>query len=215
MTLLAAWNFDEASGDVVDYSGNSRGFAVSGSTVRTASGSGHTAKGLTQTSAAVTTGPSLTGLQTTSRTIEAWVKITASVTAWALEFYNTANDTGGWGWLYLSGSFRFRAKDTSFTVYEQTLTVDTGNWHHLAATHNGTTLKVYRDGVQVGVDISMPVAVLSCDVFRVLDQVGTAIVIDDVRLYDTVLDAAAITTDMNTPVAVQTSGFQGWGIPIG
>jgi hypothetical protein len=215
MTLLVAWNFDEASGAVVDYSGNSRGFTLTGNTVRTASGSGHTAKGLTQTAADIQVGPSLTGLQTTSRTMSAWVKINSSVTGWALEYYKTANDTGGWGFLYLSGTFRFRAKDTDFAIYEQNITPDTGNWHHLAATHDGTTLKVYRDGAQLGTDISMPKTVLSCDVFRVFDSSGSSITIDDVRLYDTVLNAAAITADMNTPVAAATSGFQGWGIPIG
>lgn len=208
MALLLAWNFDEASGAVQDLSGNSRGFTLSGNTVRTSSGAGHTDKGLTQTANDTQVGPAITGLNTTSRTMMAWVKLGGSFTGWALEFHRTTEDTGVWGFLYLSGTFRFRAKNSSNTVFERTITPDAGNWHHLAATHDGTTLKVYRDGVQVGADISMAFPVWAGTTFRVLDQSGTLATIDDVRIYDEVLDAAAITTLMNTPVS-SGSAFTG------
>lgn len=222
MTLLLAWNFEEASGAVVDYSGNGRGFSLSAGTVRTAAGSGYTyggtlssSVGLTQSSAVIQAGPATTGLNTASRTMMCWAKAPGATPSWFMEFHNAAGDTGAWGWLMLSGVFRFRAKNAAGTVFEVNLTADAANWHHYAATHDGTNLKVYRDGTQVGTDVALSGALLTGDDMRVFDNAGSANVIDDVRIYDTALTAAAITSDMNTPVAAATSGFQGWGIPIG
>lgn len=222
MTLLLAWSFDEASGNVIDLSGNGRGFALSAGTVRTAAGGGYTyggtlpnSQGLTQTSAVIQAGPAITGLNTTSRTMEAWFKLAAAGTYWGLEYHQAANDTGVWGFLYLSSVFRFRAKDASNNLYEVTLTPDLGVWHHLAATHDGTTLKVYRDGVLVGSGVSMAVPVWAADDVRVIDLGSTNLTMKDVRVYDTVLSAAQITTDMNTPLtAVASTAFEGWGVNV-
>lgn len=216
MTLLLAWNFDEASGAVVDQSGNGRGFAVTGNTQRTTSGNGHTDKGLTQNSADITVGPSITGLQTTNRTWMAWVKWATSVTGWIVEFYDSGQDTGRWGVLDLSGTIRFRAKNASNTVFESTaIARNVGTWQHIAATHDGANLKTYVNGSLLSTT-TMASAVGTADTVRVLDQTGSNVVIDDVRLYDEVLDAATITSLMNTPVSGSVpNSFQGWGIPIG
>lgn len=221
MTLLLAWSFDEVSGAITDYSGNGRGFSLSAGTVRTASGSGYTyggalpnSKGLTQTSGAIQAGPAITGLNTTNRTMECWAKAPGANPSWFMEYHQASNDTGVWGWLMLSGVFRFRAKNSSNTVFDITLTADASNWHHYAATHDGTTLKAYVDGVLVGSGLSMAFPVWAADDIRVFDAGGTTNFIDDVRVYDTVLSAGAITTDMNTPVAAATPGFEGWGIPL-
>jgi hypothetical protein len=221
MSLLLAWNFEEASGNVLDRSGNGHDFALSAGTVRTAAGSGYTyggtvssSKGLTQSSAAIQLAP-ITGLNTTSRTVEFWGKQPGANPSWTMEYYRSTEDTGVFGWLMLNGTFRFRAKNSSNAVFEVNLTADAANWHHYAATHDGTSLKAYVDGTQVGSTVSMAFAVSTATDIRVFDNASTAAVIDDVRVYDTVLDAAAITADMNTPVTTPTAAFQGWGIPIG
>lgn len=220
MTLLLAWSFDEASGAVIDQSGNGRGFSLSAGTVRTSAGGGYTyggtlpaSKGLTQTSAVIQAGPAITGLNSTSRTMEAWIKLSAAGTYWGMEYHQAANDTGVWGWLYLSSVFRFRAKNSANALFEVTLTPDHGNWHHLAATHDGTTLKCYRDGVLVGSGLSMAFPVWTADDIRVIDQGSTNLTLKDVRVYDTVLSAAQITTDMNTPLTTPAAAeFEGWGV---
>lgn len=221
MTLLAAWSFDEASGAVIDQSGNGRGFSLIAGTVRTAAGGGYTyggtlpnSQGLTQTSAVIQAGPAITGLNTTSRTMETWMKLGAAGTYWGLEYHQAANDTGVWGFLYLSSVFRFRAKNSANTLFEVTLTPDSGVWHHLAATHDGTTLKVYRDGTLVGSGVSMAFPVWTADDVRVIDLAGANVTLKDVRIYDTVLSAAQITTDMNTPLTTPAAAaFEGWGVP--
>lgn len=220
MALEVAWNFDEASGAVVDYSGNNRGFALTGTTARTAAGGGYTyggtlpnRKGLIQTTTGIQLGPSMTGLNSTSRTFEAWVKTQTTDPSWMLEWYNTANDTGAWGLLLLSTVWSFRAKNAANTAFPVTLTKDSVAFHHIAATHDGSVMKVYRDGVQVGSNVSIPSALMTADVMRVFDtaQGGT---LSDTRIYSHVLTATEINTDMATPVTAQTPGFTGWGIPL-
>lgn len=221
MSLELALKFNERNGSVVDHSGNNRGFALVTNTVRNSAGSGYTyggsdanSSGLTQTSAVIQTGPaSMTPFNTTGRTIEVWAKAPGANPSWMLEFYNAANDTGAWGWLILSGTWNFRAKNAANTVFQSAaLTQDTANFHHYAATHDGTTMKVYRDGVQVGTDISMPSAVMTADAIRVFDLSGSTNIIDEVRIYSHVLTGAQIATDMVTPIAELLQ--PGWGIPL-
>jgi hypothetical protein len=198
-TPLLEWSFDEASGAVVDHSGNGRDLTLSGNTVRTSSGGGHTDRALTQIAAEAGPGVSLTGLQTTSRTWMAWVKVTASFNGWFIEFYRSTDDTGVWGLLYLSGSLNFRAKDSSNTVYQSAgIPPDTGNWHHIAATHDGANLRLYRDGVLFSTT-AMAVPVWSATSMRVLDGVGSAGFMDDSRLFDVALTESEIQHWMNTP----------------
>lgn len=203
MTLLAAYNFDEASGNVLDVTGNGHDFAISGNTVRTASG--HTNGGLTQTATATAAGPSPTGLQGTSRTWMTWIKFTAAVSGWILEFHVSSANTGAWGLLDISGTLRFRAKDSSNNVYESTaINRNLGTWQHIAATHDGANLKLYINGVLQSTT-PMATAVWTADVLNVLDQTGSNVIIDDTRFYDAALDAATITSLMNTPVSGSSS----------
>lgn len=200
MTLLCAYSFDEASGNVLDVTGNGHDFAISGNTIRTASG--HTAQGLTQTAAATAAGPSLTGLQPANRTWMTWIKFAAAVNGWILEFHQNAANTGVWGLLDISGTLRFRAKDSSNTIYESTaINRNLGNWQHIAATYDGANLKVYINGTLLSTT-PMTAAIWTADLLNVLDQTGSDVILDDVRFYDTALDATAITAAMNTPASI-------------
>jgi hypothetical protein len=118
-----------------------------------------------------------------------------------MEFHNQGSDTGVWGLLYLSGTLRFRAKNSSNTAFESTsIPADFGVWHHIAATHDGANLRVYRDGV-LHSTTAMAFPVWTADDFRILDATGSVAVIDDARLYDKVLSQATIQSLMSTPVA--------------
>jgi hypothetical protein len=209
MSLVLELGMDEASGALLDTSGNGRNVTLTGNNTRTAAGSGYTyggtlpnSKGLIQTAADSFTAfnGAMTPFNTTNRTVMFWAKQPGANPSWVLEYYNAANDTGVFGWLLLSGSFRFRAKDSSNNVYERSLTSAPTVFHHYCATHDGTNLKVYVDGVQVGANVSMPVAVWNADAIRIFDQAGSTPVLDDIRVFNTVLTSTEINTWMTTPV---------------
>src|SRR5262249_14065065 len=80
-----------------------------------------------------------------------------------------------------------------------------GAWHHLAATYDGSVLRMYVDGVQVGT-LNAP-GNIATTVGAPLEIGGDALwgefwsgLIDDVRIYNRALSAAEVTTNMNTPV---------------
>jgi hypothetical protein len=122
-----------------------------------------------------------------------------SADLWVLFYnnYNNANDT------YTFCAIACVAGPSS--------TPDLNTWVHLAATEDGTTTKLYRNGVLVA---SSPAhsGFLSSDITRVC--IGGAAndatfacnsefvnaKLDDVRIYARALTAAQIQSDMNTPV---------------
>jgi hypothetical protein len=196
---IVAYSFDEASGEVIDHSGGGRSFSLTGNTVRTLDTEGHTGRALTQIAGDVQPIPSLVSLQTPQRTWMAWIRATASFTGWFMEFHRSAEDTGVWGLLYLSGSLNWRCKNSSNTVFQSTgIPPDFGNWHHIAATHDGANLRTYRDGVLISTT-AVPHAIWTADGFRMLDQVGSAARMDDVRGFDVALTAEEIQAWMALP----------------
>jgi hypothetical protein len=211
------WSFDEVSGNVVNTGslGTGYNFTLTGNNARTSAGGGYTfggaapnSKGLVQSAADAQTAlnGNMAALNTTSRTVMFWGKQPGANPSWVMEYYrNPGDDTGVFGWLLLSGTFRFRAKDSSNNVYERNLTSDVSNFHHYAATHNGTRLRAYVDGVQVGADVSMPVAVWNADAIRLIDQAGSSVNIDHVRIFDVELTATEINTWMGIPTPTSTT----------
>ena len=213
MTLLAAWNFDEASGAVIDASGNGHGFTPAGTTTRTASGGGHSGTGsdkaLTQSSATTDAGPALTGLQTSNRTLMAWIKRTSnSQDGWVLEMFNSGISSGCWGILFLSGSWHIQARNSSNFARASVTAPSTSVWHHFAGTYDGTNIRAYLDGTLVATTALAGPMRTDATVYNVFDTAGSATVIDDVRHYDTVLTQAQIASDMSTPVS-SGSSFSG------
>lgn len=210
MSLVLELGMDEASGALLDSSGNGRNISLTGTNTRTAAGSGYTyggtmpnSRGLIQTSAEIFTAfaGAMTPFNTPARTVMFWGKLPGVNPSWAMEYYkNPADDTGVFGWLMLNGTFRFRAKDSSNNVYERNLTANSGVFHHYCTTHDGTNLKVYVDGVQVGTNVSMPVAVWNADSMRLYDSAGSTAELDDIRIFNTALTSTEINTWMTTPV---------------
>lgn len=208
MTELLAWNFDEASGDVIDHTGNGRGFTIASPGVRTASGNGHTEKGLTLSFNGIQNGPALTGLQTANRTLMCWAKNTASVTGHLLEMHVTSIDSSAWSILYLSGNLQIQARNASGFVRPSVARPADNAWHHIAGTYDGTNVRLWLDGVNVAtLALTSPLRT-DANTFRVLDNSDSVTTIDDVRLFDTALDSTAINSYMNTPVgAAQTKTY--------
>jgi len=200
MTLLAAYNFDEASGNILDRSGNGRTVTFGGSLTRV---TGHTNTGLSQsTTAADSNGPSLTGMQTAAYTIMGWVKRTSnSQDGWLMEFKQSAS--GDRGLLFTAGNVQSRCKNVAGTVFTvQTTQPTAGTAYHFACTNDGTTLRLYINGSQIGTGTAFSGGLRTNSTSSsLMDGTGSETWLDDARYYDTALDAATITTLMNTPVS--------------
>src|SRR6266511_2345977 len=89
-------------------------------------------------------------------------------------------------------------------------TLPVATWTHLAATYDGSALKLYVNGSQVG---SIPVSGLIGTSSQPLRIGGNNIwgewfqgKLDDLRIYNRALTAAEINTDKNTPVGTVSGG---------
>lgn len=206
MTLLYAYNFDEASGALIDYSGAGRNVTLAGSLVRTAGGTGHTDQGLSQTTtSADSVGPAISGLQTANYTVMAWVKRTTNaLDGWFCEF--KASGSGDRGILFLSGNIQSRARNSGGTVVGASAAQPTaGTWYHAAGSYDGTTLRLFINGTQVATAaLAAPLKTTSTG-SHLIDALGSETIIDDVRYYDAALTAGEISTLMTTPVTGATT----------
>jgi hypothetical protein len=147
---------------------------------------------------------------TTGMTLEAWVYPTASGAAWRNvlikeraggEAYNLyANTPSSVPTVYV-----IRADQTGTPLNANgTAGLPLNSWSHLAATHDGTTLRLYVNGVQVGTRAVSGALLTSTGALRIG---GNSVWgeffqgrIDEVRIYNRALSAAEIQTDMATAV---------------
>ena len=140
-------------------------------------------------------------------TLEAWVRPTA-LSGWRTVLMKEAGTEqvyaiyrqrgrwpGRWGTVRIGGTYQ---------IAPGTAQLPLNTWTHLASTYDGTTLRLYVNGTQVG---SVP-ASGSIDVSTGALRIGGnaiwgeyfAGLIDEVRVYNRALSQAEIQTDMNTPV---------------
>jgi len=198
MTLLCEYSFDEASGAVIDHTGNNRGFTPSGNVARATTG--HTNKGLTMSGTGPGAGPAIFG-QTTARTMMMWVQMPADFTGWFGEYHRNTGDTGMWGGLCLSGQIGFRAKSAAdATAFASIARPTDGLFHHYCGTFDGTSTRFYYGGVLQGSAVSLGTTIGTSDSLNMFNiSSGSTPVIDDFRIFDTALTQAEIQTYMNTP----------------
>jgi hypothetical protein len=201
--LAAAYGFDESTGSTAaDASGRRLHGTVSGGTWTTGRfGNGLAFNGVDSS----VTVPSSDWLNlTTAMTLEAWVYPTAGGGWRTVMLKETAE--GHTFALYSDGNSGPGAhlQATGDVASESTAPLPLQAWTHLAATYDGTSLRLYTNGV-----LTTTMAVTGVPVTSTLPlRIGSntiwgehfAGVIDEVRIYYRVLTAAEIVADMNRPV---------------
>jgi hypothetical protein len=200
--LEAAYSFNENSGPTAhDASGNANNGTLQGGTSWTTSGKYGNAILFNGTSGYVNV-PSSSSLQLASAiTLEAWVNPSLLSGVWRDVIYKGQDN------YYLeadstSGKPATRTTPDGALFGTGSLTINT--WSHLAATYDGTTLRLYVNGVQVSsraqtgaIAVSTNPLQIGGDTFYGQYFLGR---IDEIRVYNRALSAAQIQTDMNTPI---------------
>src|ERR1017187_618561 len=92
----------------------------------------------------VVNSPSGVPIGSSARSISAWIKTTL-VSSWVSLFGYGTYATGEMFFLGVNGGKSFFSGDGADVT--GSVTVNDRNWHHLVVTYNGTTVKIYVDGV--------------------------------------------------------------------
>jgi large repetitive protein len=200
---LAAYNFDEASGAVIDYGASGAfGFSLDGTT--TSRVTGHTGSGLRSTGSTPATLPDVG--RTTNRTIMAWLSFAGIPSSWPIQFLVPSIDSGGWGILYLVPDIAIQGRSTTTLARASATWPSDGQPHHIAGTYDGSAIRLYIDGVLQGSPTSLA-GPLRIDTNPPQLWAGTGAMasgyIDDLRIFDSVLSVADIIELMNTPVVAE------------
>lgn len=205
MTLLGAHNFDEASGDILDVTGNGHGFPLLTGMSRV---TGHTNTGLISSNGTID-GPAVYG-QTAQRTLMFWLNTSGAFTGWIYEWHANTGDTGLWGMLggVPSGQLGFRARNAGGSTQFAGIARPTDNlWHHWCGTFDGSVVRCYVDGVLRATSAALSGGIATnASLIRWHTTVSGLQPVDDVRVYDEALDITAINTLMNTPVVAAGAG---------
>jgi hypothetical protein len=203
--LVAAYGFNEASGvQVIDGSGQGNTGTISSAT-RTAAGKFGAALSFNGTGAWVTIADAPSLDLTTGMTVEAWVNPTSG-SGWRSVVLK--ENSGGLAYALYSANNASRPTCYVHTNADVglngTSAVPLNTWTHLAMTYDGTTMRMFVNGVQVSTRAVGGAAVVTSGALRIG---GNAVwgeyfkgTIDEVRIYNRALTATEIQTDMNTPV---------------
>jgi hypothetical protein len=230
MTPVAAYNFDDGGGPMLaDHSGRANHGTLSGATWTTLGKFGG-ALSFDGVDDWVTVANSSSLSLSTGMTLEAWV-------------FPTANGGGTWRNIVI----KERSNGEVYNLYSNTAVnrpavyvvrasqpgtaVETRGssqlsvnvWTHLAATYDGKTVRLFRNGTQFGSKAVSGTLLTSSGALRIG---GNSLWgeffkgrIDDLRIYNRALTPAEIVTDMNTPVegsSVDTiPPFRSGGLPSG
>jgi hypothetical protein len=208
--LVAAYSFDEGTGVAfADASGKGNAGTISGATWAAGhSGSALSFDGIND----IATVADSTSLDlTTGMTQEAWVYL-VSRTSWRTVMMKERPGHLVYGMYANTDTSRPSGEISTAggpADVRGTAQLPLTTWTHLAVTHDGATLRLFVNGVQVGSRSLSGAIVVSGNPLRIG---GNSIWgeyfsgrIDDVRIYNRALTAAQIQADMSTPVSSDTT----------
>lgn len=152
-------------------------------------------------------------------TVEAWIYPTAWASlVWQGNVVNQENNSTNDGFMLRvgeGGKINFGVGTANTSWYELNTAANTlslNTWAHIAGTYDGTTLKIYKDGVQVGTSTVSAGAVVAGNITltigaRRTDRFYTG-KIDEVRIWTTTRTAAELTQGMTTEYCGMVPGLQ-------
>ncbi len=144
-------------------------------------------------------------------TMSAWVKPVQDRTNYRVIFSKGITKDEGHFEFYISpdGKFNFYAPDLG--DYSSNTVIDDNNWHHLVATYDSSTLKLYVDKTQkLSATISNKQIVNEYEMFRIGCLADGTLpfngVLDDIRIFNKALDSTQINNlyEGNNPTASPT-----------
>lgn len=201
-TPLAAYSFNESSGPVIDRTGNGHDFAVSNSLLRSVSG--HTGGGMATNGGGTTaTLASPAFGQSANRTLAMWMINPANTTQWVVRWNVNSLGSGSWGFLLLGTEVSVQARNSSTFERAACNRPTDGLWHHYAATFDNAThsLRFYLDGVETQNQTALTAPLRTdADTIDIGEWTDTSTVIDDLRIYDSVLTQSQIQHLAGEPV---------------
>ena len=203
--LVAAYAFDEGSGTTVGDASGSGNSGTAGTATWTTSGEFGSALVFNGSGARVTVPDSASLDLTSAMTLEAWVYPTASG-GWRDLIYKGTNDI-----YYLEGSSPGGPPAAGGTFSPSPLfgasPLPLNAWSHLAATYDGSTMRLFVNGAQAGSKAQTGSIATSTGALTIG---GDALYgqyfqgrIDEVRIYTVALTQGQIQSDMTTPIGVQ------------
>lgn len=151
---------------------------------------------------------------TNGMTLEAWVKPASTQTNYRTVIMKERPSNAAYTMYANSNTNRPMGEHskTNGTVTEikGTTQLAANTWTHIATTYNGSTFKFFLNGVQQATKNTTGNMFVSTSSLRIggnntwNDEFFSGL-IDEVRVYNRALTAAEITTDMNTPIAPDTT----------
>jgi len=220
--LMGSWHMNEASGTVVeDSSGNLNTGTANGTTITTGKfGNARTFNGTTD----VINLANATSLSPGSSdfTTESWFKTTATG-AYKYIYWDSVDATNAPSIQFgiaadnkLNCLFR-DSSSNQVSIGASGAVVTDGNWHHGACVRDGTTARLYLDGVQIATNTNTSLGAINTSTGRI-PRIGGASTgedvisavfsgaLDEVKLYSRALSASEISAQYVTSKALSDYG---------
>ncbi len=189
--LVGWWKLDEAAGNAMDSSGSGNTGTPTGTTIVSGC-KRNNCRNFDGNTDLVSIGTAAS-LAPASISVVLWFKASgapADYDAPAGKAVNSTWSAGAWGFFYQSSFLKFWIQDYVNNIASKAYPSD-NNWHHLAGTWDGTTIKIYVDAVLGGNDVYSGAMSTGGDL-QIGNITGTAARgwpgrIDDVRVYNRAL----------------------------
>jgi PKD repeat protein len=201
--LVAAYSFDADAGPTItDISGNGNSGVINTAHWTNSGKFGNALSFDGVSSATVTDSPSLD--LTGSLTLEAWVMPTSFTGDFQPIIIKPMDSSFNQISYVLQGSSRpSKMPSIGLSASPENLMgpspLPLNMWSHLAGTYDGSTVRLYVNGVQVASEAVAGPITTSTEAIRI--GMSWAGVIDEVRIYNRAISASEIQSDMKTPIS--------------